>query len=371
MRWDDFIGNHAVVGQLQRLAAAARAQPGNVAMPFPTLVLAGPAGVGKSTLAFLLALALNCQTPPGPGGFCGRCASCAAAVPLDQWPALLEAALEHRAALVKSSAREAAPLCLAPHPAVRVYPPDGDFLSLPQARAAIHQSRMHPDAGRTWTLILPGLDRARWATQAALLKTLEEPPPGVALVALAQNPLALLPTVRSRALVLALAPVGAAELAPSLAARLNLPLPQAELAARLAQGAPGRALGLDLEAYRQHRQQALELLAAGLAAGPAESIFRLSESTRADKEKFETLIEILYSILQDIVALQSGFSEAVRNVDSVPELTRMARQVTPAGLVRLAEGLDRVQSAARRNAFRPLALASWALGIAPASPPAR
>lgn len=364
MPWDDFIGNRIAVERLQHLAVAGLAASG----PFPATVLAGPQGVGKTTLAFGLGLALNCLLPPSPGAFCGRCASCASAVPVAEWPALQEAALAHRAAEVKSGAREAAPLVLAPHPAVRVYPPDGDFLSLPQARAAIHQSQLQPDARRFWTLILPDLDSARWATQTALLKTLEEPPPRVALVVLARNSLALLPTVRSRALVINLAPNAISELAPALAGRLNLPMPQAELATRLAQGCPGRALTLDLAEYRLRRRDALALLQAGVSPnGQADTLFRLTESTRANKEKFETLLEILYSILQDIVVLQSGFSDAVRNVDSVPELTLLARQLSPTALPRIVEELDRVQSAARRNAFRPLALASWALSIVPAS----
>ncbi|HUX67036.1 MAG TPA: hypothetical protein VMV31_06080 [Terriglobales bacterium] len=357
--WSDFIGNAAVVEQLRRLVATHRAQR--------TLVLAGPVGSGKTTLAYMLGLALNCLAPPAPGEFCGACASCAQAAPLAELPALLEAAIEHRADVVKGNVREAAPLALALHPALWWYPPDGDALTMSQARALIHQSQLRPDRGRTWTLIVPDLDQARWATQASLLKTLEEPPPGVAIVALARNPLALLPTVRSRALVLALAAVPAPELAAALAARGLAPA-AADLAARLAQGAPGRALGLDLAAYQLARREALELLRAALAAaspGPyAASVFRLSESTRANKEKLESLSEILYSVLQDIVYLQSGFPEAVRNVDSLPELNQLAQRVRPDSLPGLVEALDRVQSAARRNAFRPLALAGWALGLA-------
>ena len=357
--WNDFIGNPGVVDQLRRMVAARSAQR--------TIVLAGPVGVGKTTLATMLGLALNCLAPPAPGEFCGACASCAQAVAPADLPAMLAAALEHRADEVKGNVREAAPLALALHPAIWWYPPDGDVLTMSQARALIHQSQLQPDPGRTWTLIVPDLDQARWATQAALLKTLEEPPAGVAILALARNSLALLPTVRSRALVLTLAAVPPAELTAALVARQH-PQQAAALAARLAQGAPGRALALDLTAYQQTRREAFELLRAGLAAGRpgpyAASVFRLSESTRASKEKLESLSEILYSVLQDIVYLQSGFPEAVRNVDSVPELSQLAQRVRPSSLPRLIEELDRVQSAARRNAFRPLALAGWALGLA-------
>jgi len=369
MPWREFIGNRNAVEQLQRLVATQRAQR--------TVVLAGPEGVGKTTMALMLGLSLNCRNPPAAGDFCGECASCRQAVPLHTLAELITQALEHRAAEVKTAPREAAPLVLALHPAVRLYPPDGDFLTMAQARALIHQSQLRPNAGSTWMLIIPEFDRARWTTQAALLKTLEEPPAGVAIAALARNPLALLPTVRSRALVLTLAPVPIDQLAAALPAAhppegdegaegAGLAPADAALRARLADGCPGRALRLDLAAYQQVRGEALGLLQLAPqpeAPGYAVSVFHLSESTRADKEKFETLIEILYSVLQDLVHLQSGYAGGIRNVDCTRELMQLAQQFSSNQLTQAIEELDRVQAGAGRNIFRPLALESWALGL--------
>ncbi|HXE30791.1 MAG TPA: hypothetical protein VN515_03200, partial [Terriglobales bacterium] len=74
--------------------------------------------------------------------------------------------------------------------------------------------------------------------------------------------------------------------------------------------------------------------------------------------------EILYSVLQDCVYLQSDFPQAVRNVDCLPELTQLARRLDAGRLPEWVEGLDRMQAATGRNVFRPLALDSWALGLA-------
>lgn len=353
MPWRDFIGNAGAVEQLQHLVAEGRAQR--------TVVLAGPEGIGKTTLAWMLGLSLNCQAPPAPGEFCGSCASCAHATAVADIPELIEQALEHRTAEVKTNPREVAPLVVAPHPALRLYPPDGDFLTMAQARALIHQSQLQPNAGSTWTLIVPDFDRARWATQAALLKTLEEPPPQVTIAVLARNPLALLPTVRSRALVLTLAPVACEQLAAALPTGDD-----PALRARLADGCPGRALRLDLPHYQQLRREALSLLQSSIkpdASGYAVSLFRLSESTRSDKEKFETLVEILYSVLQDLVHLQSGYPGGIRHVDCTQELTQLAQQFSTHQLAQAIEQLDRVQAATGRNIFRPLALDAWALGL--------
>lgn len=354
MPWSDFIGNAAAVEAARGMVAAGQADR--------TLVISGPRGVGKTTFAVLLGLALNCQTPPAAGDSCGQCASCRAVVPLEREPALIEEALEFREREVKGAVREAAPLSVALHPHIRLYPPDGEFFSMPQARALMRRTQWLPDAGQCECLVVPDFDQARWMTQTALLKTLEEPPARVALILLARNPLTLLPTVRSRARMLALAPLPPEALAAALAARGGLDEP--ELRAHLAQGCPGLALRLDLEAYRELRRTALALVRAAAGAAEAGVLFRASESVRAGKEKFETLIEILYSVLQDIQYLQSGYSEAVRNRDCLTELAPMAATLCADKIPQAIEGIDRIQSAARRNVNRPLALDAWALELA-------
>lgn len=359
MPWSQFLGNAPVVHQLAEFAATRG--------PGRTLVLAGAEGVGKTTLAWMFGLALHCVAPPAPGDFCGVCASCAAATRPSAFPTLVAEALDYRGAEVKTSAREAAPLQIAPHPAIRIYPPDGDFFSLPQARSLIHRSQLQAAPGQWWTLVVPDFDRARWATQAALLKTLEEPPPHAWILLLARNRLALLPTVRSRAIQLVLSPVPVEELATALTAWLpQATAAQNHLRARLAQGRPGRALSLDLPAHCQLRAEVLEWLAQAGAGDDPRSVFRWSESTRSGKEKFESILEIIYSVLQDLFYLHTGLSEAVQNVDCGTDLKRLLPSFSQTRLIQVSEELDRIQAAAARNVFRPLALSSWALGLAQA-----
>src|SRR5487761_473804 len=99
-----------------------------------TLLLSGPAGVGKTACAFALGLALNCRQPPRPGDFCGECVSCREFAGWGAEAERVEQALGYRQEQVRTRARETAPLAVPLHPQIVYYPPDGDFLSMAQAR---------------------------------------------------------------------------------------------------------------------------------------------------------------------------------------------------------------------------------------------
>jgi DNA polymerase-3 subunit delta' len=78
--------------------------------------------------------------------------------------------------------------------------------------------------------------------QAALLKTLEEPPPGATIVLCADAEEPLLPTIRSRCARIRLGPVGVREIEAILAEVADVDAPAAARLARIARGRPGVAL---------------------------------------------------------------------------------------------------------------------------------
>ena len=356
MSFHEFLGNAEAVSHLRRLIAERRMDR--------TLILAGPEGVGKTTLALMAGLALNCENPPEPGDFCGACASCAAFVGMDGLEPAITQAREYRDQEVKSRARELAPLRVELHPQIFLYPPDGDFLSIHQARSVIHQTQLLPDHGRTWTLILPEFEKSRWLVQNAMLKTLEEPPEHVSLIALVRNPLELLPTVRSRALILHLSPLPEEDVMALLTKRRKETPEQLRLLARLSQGCPGAALAFDLSAYQSLRQEALHLLRAAAGQTSLDRVLTLTETVRAGKEKFDSLTEILYSVIQDILYLNSGIPAAIRNLDCVSELRELSRKFSFDQLQSATGQLDQILAASRRNVHRPLALDAWVLRLA-------
>ncbi len=122
----------------------------------------------------------------------------------------------------------------------------------------------------------------------SLLKILEEPPEHASLILLAENPNELLPTIRSRAAIFRLGALPAPEIDALLPARRpELKPAQRALVGRLAEGAVGRAVGFDLEAYLASRQDALTVLHASLADPDYSALFRMTESYRAGAEGAE------------------------------------------------------------------------------------
>jgi DNA polymerase-3 subunit delta' len=201
----------------------------------------------------------------------------------------------------------------------------------------------------------------------SLLKILEEPPEYATLILLTENPGELLATIRSRSIVLQIAPLPAAEIERDLAARRpDLAPPTRALVARLAAGAVGRARSFDLAAYTAARQDALTVLNATLNSDDHSALFRTTETYRAGaegKEKTEALISAVYGLLEDVLFVLSGAPQQVRNVDIRPQLEAMAKHVDFEWISRAAQRLGEVESGMRRNLLRSLSLDAFAVAL--------
>jgi DNA polymerase-3 subunit delta' len=201
----------------------------------------------------------------------------------------------------------------------------------------------------------------------SLLKVLEEPPENTSLVLLTENPQELLPTIRSRAILHRLGALAVADLEALLSRRrTELSPPQRALAARLAEGAVGRALTLDPAAYLAARQDALILLRTALGQPDYSQLFHATETYRAGadgQEKAIQLLRALGSLFEDLLLLVAGTPQLIRNLDLEAELGRMAQGVSVEWIDGAARALSQVEQGMRRNLLRSLSLDALAVGL--------
>src|SRR5213080_5502000 len=99
-----------------------------------------------------------------------------------------------------------------------------------------------------------------WNVANVFLKILEEPPGSATFILTAPSPYALLPTIVSRCLRFHFAPLPQQAVEKILKERTNRKPAEIKLAAQLAEGSPGLAIEMDVDAAAQRRKSALRVL---------------------------------------------------------------------------------------------------------------
>lgn len=118
-------------------------------------------------------------------------------------------------------------------------------IKLEQIRKLVGFLGHRPGRGGWRVAIIDSMDQVNRNGANALLKLLEEPPEKTMLFLVASRPGRLPPTIRSRCRLVRIAPPGEALCQDVIASKLpELPGPRAAELARLAEGAPGRAMAL-------------------------------------------------------------------------------------------------------------------------------
>jgi DNA polymerase-3 subunit delta' len=363
MGFQDFLGNTATVTHLREAVRAER---------FPhSLILAGPKGAGKYTLALMLAKAVNCLQPTETDGlpdFCGVCRNCARigdSANLDELVAVAVAARDDLRETDKKETR----ILIQTHPDVLIVPPDPPqlLIKLGQVRQVIHVAYYRPpvESKRSFSIFTSSAFMKEAAN--SLLKVLEEPPEHTSLILLTENPQELLPTIRSRAVVHRLGAIPSTDLEALLAERRpELKPKDRALAARLAEGAVGRALTIDLGVYLASRQDALILLRTALREPDYSQLFHATESYRAGadgQQKTINLLRALGSLIEDLLLVVAGTPALIRNLDLTADLERLAQGLTVDWIDGAARALVQVEQGMRRNLLRSLSLDSMAVSL--------
>jgi DNA polymerase-3 subunit delta' len=317
-----FIGNGRVVEILGRAVEGNRIPQ--------ALIFSGPEGVGKKTLALLLAQRLNCLQPEGRLA-CGTCVSCG-----------------------KISG--------AMHPDVRIVEPQGAFIKIEQIRSLIGEIAFQPFEAQYRLVVLDGADKMRQEAANCLLKTLEEPASRTIMVLIASRPYLLLQTVHSRCHRIPFVPIPERRIERYLVDELGWMPEEATLAATFSGGSLGAAIVFDRDRHREVRKQALDFVSLLFQRGRFSDFSPMAAEIAKKKDVFEIWIGAVELLLQDIYYAEVSPSR-ISQPDLVKELMEFSQKVSRAGLISILGAVKELKAALLYNVNRQIALESLFLSF--------
>lgn len=218
----DVVGHRDIIGYIQDAV-----QQNKVSHAY---ILNGQRGSGKKMLAKLFAMTLQCESgKPEP---CGECRSCLQANSGNQ-PDIITVKHEKPASISVDDVRTQV---------------NGDIM-------------IKPYSSPYKIYIIPEADLMTAQAQNAILKTIEEPPEYAVIFLLTENADSLLPTIRSRCVMLKLRNIKDKLVKKYLMEQMQIPDYQADLCAAFAQGNIGRAIMLaKSEHFNEIKEEAIQLL---------------------------------------------------------------------------------------------------------------
>jgi DNA polymerase-3 subunit delta' len=364
---------------LAMLAAASAA--GNLSQ---SLLVHGPAGIGKERVAMWLAQLVMCEQPTAQGP-CGHCRSCRSIDRLEHpdvhWffplsrpdastPEKLRDKLEEARGVEIAARRDN------PHHVPQFEKAPAYFMGTIQNLQRL--AGMRPSIGSRKVFVVGDAEamvpqESSPEAANAFLKLLEEPPADTTLILTSSNPGALLPTIKSRVLPIRLLRLSTEDVRDFLVRELKMPDGEAASLAAISEGAIGRALRLTpgaggAGALQRLRDTGRDLLTAALADGDAARFAAANAvAPSGARGEFTGTLEALALWLRDLMAIAAGAPDSVAYATGNDEalLRRLAARpgLRPEGVARAILHVQEAQEMAGGNVNPQLIVANLLGGI--------
>lgn len=365
--FDELVGQRHITEILQSAVAASRSDTPSQSMTH-AWVFTGPPGSGRSSAAVAFAAALVC-----PQGGCGSCNEC-------------------------RSVRTGA------HPDVEVIRTEGLSIKVEDVRELLTRVSWAPSMGGWRVVVMEDADRLTESAANALLKAIEEPGTRTVWLLCAPTLHDVLPTIRSRCRHLQLRTPSTTDVADVLQNRDGISAQMADFAARVSQGHIGRAKYLATnESVRSNRGVIMKLpmqlnsIAAafaaaqklvdlatteaneasderdekeinalqeaygkgatgrGMATGAAKAVKELEKeqkarATRMVRDSLDGALLDIATFFRDVMMVQSGYTDALINVDMKDEISAYAEKVAPHATINKISAIMEAREHLNRNA---------------------
>lgn len=382
--WDELRGQEHAIEVFRRAADGAGPQAADPSAFTNSWLITGPAGSGRSTMAYAFAAALLCDRD-GAGRGCGECPSC-----------------------VQVRARS--------HPDLTAVVTETVQLDIRTARELVERASLSPMSSPYRVIVVEDADRMVARTSNTLLKAIEEPPATTVWVLCAPSAADLLPTIRSRVRTVGLRVPSVDDVAALLVERDGVPADDARRAAREAQSHIGMArrlattpdawarrdasldgvLGLRTSgqavrkaaelvriadedgaaqsADRDERERADAFRSLGLTPGQAVprqlrgAIRDLEDhqkrrAKRAQVDGVDRILTDLQSLVRDVLVVRLGLGAELVNERRRPEIEAAASRLGADGALRAMEAIRVARSRIAANVPPVLALEALLIGM--------
>lgn len=283
-------------------------------------LISGAQGMGKRTLARLMAQYLLCTGAEKPCGVCPACVQ----VMQDEHPDL-------------TTVRPGKPLSHDVKPGLAGIPVD-------EIRYILTLAGQHTFEGGRRVIIIERAEKMNPQAQNALLKTLEEPLPGTVFLLLSETPETLLPTIISRCRALKLHPWPDDVILRTLSAH-GVTSAMAHKALAVCGGSIGQALAVAADdAYWQRRSDVMRDFF-GMEA--RSDVLRISNAWKDRKDEANALLQDVEDLIRTLMLVRFGRQGEALLEDYPAPWQRFAREGELASFMKL---MDVVTQARRLRA---------------------
>lgn len=284
-------------------------------------ILNGERGSGKTLLANLFAMSMQCQNRKEDGDACGKCQSCRQALSGNQ-PDIIKVTHEKP-----------------------------NSISVDDIRTQVNNDIViKPYSSKYKIYIIEDADLMTVQAQNALLKTIEEPPAYAVIMLLTVNAETLLPTIRSRCVMMKLRNIKDKLIKKYLLEQMDVPDYKADVCVAFAQGSMGKAIMLATSDYfNEIKEEVIHLLRNmdDMSVSDLMDAAKRAMSYKLDINDYFDMIAIWY---RDVLIYK-----ATKNVDRVVFSDQLryikdrASKSSYEGIENILDGLEKAKARLKAN----------------------
>ena len=284
-------------------------------------ILNGERGSGKKMLANLFAMSLQCQNREANGDACGKCQSCRQAVNGNQ-PDI-----------------------------IRVTHEKPNTISVDDIREQVNNDIViKPYSSRYKIYIIPEADLMSVQAQNALLKTIEEPPEDAVIMLLTENADTLLPTIRSRCVMMKLRNIKDQLVKKYLMEQMEIPDYKADVCVAFAQGNVGKAIMLSTSEYfNEIKEEAVHLLR-NIDEMDVPELMEAVKKCMTYKLEINDYLDIIAIWYRDVLIYKATKSvDRVVFSDQLRYIKERASKSSYEGIENILDGLEKAKARIKAN----------------------